>query len=439
MANYALVNCNLIDGVQAGIQPDMTILIKGGRISKIGRSSDLRETSGYKTIDLSGKYVMPGLINAHMHLPLSGKGTKASSGGKSQDRLLKILDTRIGRSVLLKMMRTNAAAQLNSGVTTCRSMGDLFYMDVKLRNMVKSGEAEGPRLLVSGPIITPTGGHGRSFGVVADSPWEVRRAVRRNLQEQVDVIKIASTGGVTDALKLGEAGRPTMSLEEVEAACVEAHMAGLMVASHAESTEGVRIALKAGVDTIEHGASLDDEMVELFLNNPKSLRGYSALIPTLYPAITIGNLDPSITYMTDIQIKNSVMVQEEMISGMKTAAEAGIKVGLGTDASTPFVTQYNTWRELEFVTRYAGFSAQRAIESATRINAEILGIDDLTGTLEAGKASELIVLDKNPLEDIRSLRSVSMLICGKLFIDKPKFKTFPEVDKAIDSIDGMKA
>jgi len=435
MADYALINCNLIDGVQAGFQPDMTILIKGGKISKIGRSSDLRDASGYKPIDLSGKYVMPGLINAHMHLPLSGKGTKASSGGKSQDRLLKILNTRIGRSVLLGMMKTNAAAQLNSGVTTCRSMGDLFYMDVKLRNMISSGEAEGPRLLVSGPIITPTGGHGRSFGVMADSPWEVRRAVRRNLQEQVNVIKIASTGGVTDALKLGEAGRPTMSLEEVEAACVEAHMAGLMVASHAESTEGVRIALKAGVDTIEHGASLDDEMIELFLNNPKSLRGYSALVPTLYPAITIGNLDPSITYMTDIHIKNSVMVQEEMISGMKTAAAAGVKVGLGTDASTPFVTQYNTWRELEFVTRYAGVSAQRAIESATRINAEILGIDDLTGTLEAGKASELIVLEKNPLEDIRSLKDVSMVMRGELFIDKPKFKTIPEVDRAIDSIE----
>jgi imidazolonepropionase-like amidohydrolase len=328
MANYALINCNLIDGVQAGIQSAMTLLVRDGKICEIGKSAHIKDTSGYKTIDLSGKYVMPGLINAHMHLPLSGKGTKASSGGKSQDRLLKILNTRIGRSVLLGMMKTNAAAQLNSGVTTCRSMGDLFYMDIKLRNMVKGGEAPGPRLLVSGPIITPTGGHGRTFGVVADSPWGVRKAVRRNLQEQVDVIKIASTGGVTDALQLGEAGRPTMSLEEVEAACVEAHMAGLMVASHAESTEGVRIALKAGVDTIEHGASLDDEMIELFLHNPKSLRGYSSLVPTLYPAITIGNLDPSITYMTDIHIQNSVMVYEEMISGMKSALKAGVKVGL---------------------------------------------------------------------------------------------------------------
>ncbi|MBI9108874.1 MAG: amidohydrolase family protein [Spirochaetales bacterium] len=437
MANYALVNCNLIDGKKAGIQPAMTLLIRSGKIFAVGRSEDIKDTSGYKTIDLGGKYVLPGLINAHMHLPLTGKGTKASSAGASQERLLKILKTRIGRSLLLGMMKTNAAAQLHSGVTTCRSMGDLFYTDIKLRNMVNSGKAPGPRLLVSGPIITPTGGHGRNFGVVADSPWEVRRAVRRNIQEQVDVIKIASTGGVTDALKLGEAGRPTMSLEEVTAACVEAHMAGLMVASHAESTEGVRIALKAGVDTIEHGASLDDEMIELFLHNPKSLRGYSSLIPTLYPAITIGNLDSSITYMTDVQIKNSVMVYEGMISGMKTAVKAGIKVGLGTDASTPFVTQYNTWRELEFVIKYAGMSAQRAIDSATRINAEIMGIDDVTGTLEADKASDLIVVQKNPLEDIRSLKEVSMVMHGELFIDKPKFKTIPEVDRAIDSISFM--
>ena len=434
MSKYAFINCNLLDGLNPDVQSNMTILVDNGKIESVSKSSDAGDLSGYKILDLKERYVMPGLINAHIHLPLSGKGTKASSAGKTQERLLKILDTRLGHAVLMSMMKKNISAQLNSGVTTCRSMGDLFFQDVKLRDRVNRGEIPGPRLLVAGPIVTPTGGHGEAMGVTADSPWAVRKVVRGIIREQVDVIKIANTGGVTDARKIGEAGRPTMTYDEVAAACEEAHKAGLMVASHAESTEGVRTALRAGVDTIEHGATLDDEMIELFLNNPRSLRGYSSLIPTLYPAITIGNLDPSITYMNDINIKNSIIVYEEMIAGMKRAMEAGIRVGLGTDASTPYVTHYNTWRELEFSVKYAGLTPSQAITNATRINAEILGIDDITGTIEKGKASELIVVDDNPLENISTLSRVKMVMAGSRLIEKPRFKSITEVDRAIDSI-----
>ncbi len=434
MSNYAFVNANLLDGRSPGIQSAMTVLVADGVIVSVGKTEVGKDLSAYRTIDLAGRYLMPGLINAHIHLPLSGKGSKASSGGKSQDRLLKILNTKPGRAVLMSMMKQNISAQLNSGVTTCRSMGDLFFQDIKLRDLVKSGKVAGPRLIVAGPIVTPTGGHGQALGVIADSPWEVRKAVRRNIHEQVDVIKIANTGGVTDARKVGEAGRPTMAYEEVAAACEEAHQAGLLVASHAESTEGVRTALRAGVDTIEHGASLDDEMIELFKHNPRSLRGYSCLIPTLYPAITIGNLDPALTYMSEVQIKNAVFVYQEMIAGLTRAMGAGIRVGFGTDASTPFVTHYNTWRELEFLVRYAGLTPEQAITNATRVNAEILGIDGITGTVEAGKASDLVVTEKNPLEDIRTLSKVSMVMAGETFIEAPTFKTLPAVDAAIDSI-----
>ncbi|MDC7126740.1 MAG: amidohydrolase family protein [Spirochaetales bacterium] len=439
MSKYALVNCNLLDGCNWKVKPSMTILTEDGKIKKIGNTADIKDLSGYKTIDLNGKYVMPGLINAHIHLPLSGKGSKATSSGKSQDRLLKLLDTGMGHAVLMSMMKKNISAQLNSGVTTCRSMGDLFFQDIVLRDKVKKGEIQGPRLLVAGPIVTPTGGHGMALGVIADGPWEVRKVVRKNIHEQVDVIKIANTGGVTDARKVGEAGRPTMTYEEVAAACEEAHKAGLMVASHAEGTEGVRTALKAGVDTIEHGAVLDDEMIELFLNNPNSLRGYSSLIPTLYPAVTIANLDPSITYMNEINIKNSILVYEGMIQGIKKAIDKGVKVGMGTDASMSFVTHYNTWIELDYLVKFAGLSPEQALSNATRVNAEILGIDDETGTLEEGKSSDLIVLNENPLDNIKTLSKVSMVMAGDNFISKPKIKTISEVDKAIDSINFQEA
>ncbi len=434
MSNIAFTNCSIFDGVQSFIQPDMTILIENGKITEISKSENLKNLSNYECIDLKGKYIIPGLINAHIHLPLSGNKSKATAAGDAQNLLLKLINTKIGRSVVLNMMKHNAFTELNSGVTTCRSLGDLFYQDIKLRDMIKNGKIIGPRLLVAGPIITPTGGHGEALGINADSPWEFRKVVRKNIKQQVDVIKIANTGGVADARKIGEAGRPTMTLEEISAACDEAHKAGLMVSSHSESKEGVKLALKAGVDTIEHGASLDDEMIDLFLHNPNSLRGYSCLIPTVQPAIAIAKIDSSMTYMTDINIANAKFVNNEIVKGIQIATKEGIKVGLGTDASMPFVTHYNTWRELEFEIKSAGLTTIQALTNATRVNAEILGIDDCTGTLEKGKSSDLIVLNSNPLKDIRTLSNISMVMIGDHFIRKPQVKRFPEVDAALDSI-----
>ena len=434
MSNYALINCNMIDGVNSGVSSNMTILVRDGIIADIGKSNELKASPDYKIIDVGDRYVMPGIINAHVHLLASGKPMKASAGGKDQDRLIKLTKTPLGHMLVNSMVKKHAVAALNSGVTTMRCVGDILYSDVKLRDLIENGKVEGARLLVSGPLICPTGGHGQALGVIADSPWEVRKLARKNIFEQVDLIKICSTGGVTDAKKLGDAGRLEMTLEEITAACEEAHKAGMMVASHTQSKEGVRLALQGGVDTIEHGAPFDDEIIELFLHNPKSLRGYSCLVPTLIPAIAIGKLDSSRTHMKQVHIDNSEIIYKGMVEGMKRALEAGVKVGLGTDASCPFVTHYNTWRELDCVVKFAGLSPEQAIHNATRANAEILGIEDITGTLERGKCSDIIVLEKNPLEDLSTLSKVSMVITGKTFIENPSFKAFPEVDEALETI-----
>ncbi len=434
MSSYALINCSVIDGVNSGVSPNMTILVKDGIIFDIGKSKELEVTPDYKSIDISGKYVMPGLINAHVHLLASGKPMKASAGGASQDRLVKLAKTRLGNRLVDSMVKKHATAALNSGVTTMRCVGDISYSDVKLRDLINSGKTAGPRLIVSGPLICPTGGHGQALGVIADSPWEVRKLARKNIFEQVDLIKICSTGGVLDAKKLGDAGRLEMTLEEISAACEEAHKAGMMVASHTQSKEGVRLALLGGVDTIEHGSPFDDEIIELFLNNPKTLRGYSCLVPTLIPAIAIGRLDSSLTNMQQVHIDNSQIIYKGMVEGMKRALEAGVKVGLGTDASCPFVTHYNTWRELDCVVKYAGLSPEQAIHNATYSNAEILGIGDITGTLEKGKCSDIIVLEKNPLEDLSTLAKPFMVMAGKTFLENPKFEAFSEVDKALETI-----
>ncbi|WMJ89096.1 amidohydrolase family protein [Anaerocolumna sp. MB42-C2] len=435
MSNYALTNCRIIDGINSGFRENMSILISDGKIKQIGKSSEVKIPAGYSSVDIAGKYVMPGLINAHAHLFGSGKPMKAISGGKSQEKLVGLLRTKIGRKVLDGMVENHVLSALNSGVTTIRAVGDLFYSDVNLRDRIDSGKMKGPRLIVSGPAISVTGGHGSgSFACIADSPWEARKSVRMNVHEQVDLIKICVTGGVTDSRVVGQAGRMAMTLEEITAVCDEAHKIGLLVAAHAESTEGVRIALMGGVDTIEHGSVFDQEIIELFLNNPKSLRGYSCLIPTLYPAITICKLNPKDTLMSPVNVENSKIVFDGMVKGLEQAAAAGILVGLGTDSSCPFVTQYNTWRELDYTVKYAGISPEAAIHNATRLNAKILGIDHITGTLEPGKASDLIVVKQNPLTDLRVLSEVDMVMRGELLIDKPQIKKQTQVEELLNTI-----
>jgi imidazolonepropionase-like amidohydrolase len=435
MPNYALTNCRIINGTGTGIQENMSILISHGKIKQLGKVTEVKIPEGYNNLDLNGHYVMPGLINAHAHLFGSGKPMKAISGGKSQEKLAGLLNTKLGRKVLDRMVKDHVMSALNSGVTTIRAVGDLFYTDVKIRDQIDLGKLSGPRLLAAGKAISVTGGHGSgSFAAIADSPWEARKAIRKNIHEQVDLIKICVTGGVTDSRVIGQAGRLAMTLEEISAVCDEAHKIGFLVAAHAESSEGVRLALLGGADTIEHGSVFDQEIIELFLNNPKSLRGYSCLIPTLYPAITICKLNPKDTLMSPVNVENSNIVFEGMVQGLRKASKAGVLIGLGTDASCPFVTQYNTWRELDYTVRYGGITPEAAILNATGNNARILGIDHITGTLEPEKAADLIVVKENPLTDLHSLSQVELVMRGELVLDKPKVKKIPQVEELLNTI-----
>lgn len=251
---YALKNCQVIYGdMRKKADTNMTILVnEQGLIQDIGKSNDLSVPSNYETVDISGKYVMPGLINAHVHLFADGKPFSLSvREGVLNFSYHHILDTKIGRSVLKKRMKKNAITALHAGVTTMRSVGEFFYQDVQLRDEIKANEFVGPNLLVSGYFLSVTGGHGAPYlALVGDSPWEARKNVRINVKNGVDLIKICVTGGVTDAKMVGEAGRLQMTEEEVAAICKEAHKLGMLVAAHVESTEGVRIALRGGVDKI---------------------------------------------------------------------------------------------------------------------------------------------------------------------------------------------
>ena len=303
-APVALVGAAVIDGhLESPVIDDATILIEypeestvGGRngvISAVDRGDQVKIPAGARVIDCSGTFIIPGLINAHVHTVGDGK-PRPFSTSKQRQRLTRFLRSFPGKIAATAMMQRNVNTALHCGVTTLRAVGDPFLYDVAVRNRIDEGKRPGPRILTAGKILCASGGHGGEvFGRVADSPWEFRKAVRLAVADDVDFIKITSTGGVTDAKRPGEAGRPHMTPEEIAAVCDEAHRAGLLVAAHAESTEGVLEALEAGVDTIEHGAELTDEHIELFLDNPNSLRGYSALIPTL---TVVMNITEAVSY-----------------------------------------------------------------------------------------------------------------------------------------------
>ncbi|MCM3030812.1 MULTISPECIES: amidohydrolase family protein [unclassified Niallia] len=435
---YALHNCHIIygDGKKFA-DTNMTILVnEQGRIHQIEKTSNLVVPSHYESIDLTGNYVMPGLINAHVHLFADGKPFTLSVSEKLLNFAFHhLLDTSIGRRILKKRMKKNAITALHSGVTTMRSVGEFFYKDVELREEIHAHKFVGPNLLTAGYFLSVTGGHGAPYlALVGDSPWEARRNVRINVKHGVDLIKICVTGGVTDAKMVGEAGRLQMTEDEVAAICEEAHKIGIRVAAHVESTEGVRVALKGGVDTIEHGAEMDEEIISLYKCNPRALKGYTALIPTLQAGYPSAKLDLSLTKVSETVQENSRLVYDSMLASVRQAVEHGIKMGIGTDAAMPFVTHYDMWRELDHLMRKTSLDSLQVIEKATKTNAEILGIDHLTGTIEMGKRADLIVMDHNPLENIKTLSNITMVMVNGQLIKNPNVNKMKEVDDLLDLV-----
>ena len=442
--NLAIINCSIIDGnIDSKLITNGIILVKNiveegekpGIITAVGKNDDIEIPKDYKIIDLKGKFILPGLINAHCHIFGSGKPTKLMEiDTEKLKKIAKILETPLGKYYMMRSMKKHALISLNAGVTTLRSMGEPMYFDIKLRKKIEKGEIIAPRLLCAGRGICPTGGHGEWFGFAVDDTGEIRKAVRRNIRNEVDHIKILSTGGVMDARMVGEAGRPQMTIEEIKIACIEAHRGNLLIATHCESTEGMKEALLGGVDTIEHGAEITDDLVEMFKNNPKSLRGYTAVVPTMSAGMGLATLPAKDTKITPIKRENAKIIEIGMIKAIQRAYKESIRFGVGTDASVPYVPHYDLWKELIYLVKYTGMSNQEAIYYATKNNAEIIGIGDITGSIEVGKSADLQIIPGNPFEKLDYLGQVSMVIIGGNVIKNTKVKKFKKL-KDIEPIE----
>lgn len=424
MKNYAFCNGVILDGNREMKEVrNHVLLTKGNRIEKIIPADE--EFSGYHRVDCKGAYLMPGLINMHVHLPASGKPKKKQSDAV---KTVKILTATPLRRLLVKNMCAGyAQMELLSGVTTIRTVGGILHMDSDIRNDIAAGKRQGPRILSADMAISVPGGHmAGSLAYVAENAEQAREYVRKIAANKPDLIKLMITGGVLDAKVKGEPGILKMSPELIKAACDEAHRLGFMVAAHVESPEGVRAALENGVDTIEHGATPDEEILQLFHQREASL------ITTISPALPYALFDRAVSHATEMEQYNGNIVFQGIINCARACLQENIPVGLGTDTGCPYITHYDMWRELWYFQKYCGVSNAFALYTATKRNAEIAGLGDELGTLEAGKLADLIVTVENPLEDLRALRKVSMVMTdGKLILD-PVNKKMPQVETELD-------
>lgn len=421
---YALVNGVILDGTR-DMQPKtgMAVLVDGEIIKDIVPVGDV--PSDYRKVNLGGEYLMPGLINMHVHLAGSGKPQKKQ---RDNEKLVKtIMKNPITRAIAYGMVAGFAKTELMSGVTTIRTVGGLGNFDTRLRDEIAAGKRVGPRIISGEEGISVPGGHmAGSVAIAAHSTEEALRHLDKLKSDGADIVKLMITGGVLDAKERGVPGEVKMSAEMVRAVCDKAHEMGYKVAAHVESPEGVRIALENGVDSIEHGAKPDAHIIDMFKKNG------AFLCTTVSPTIPYAMFDRSLTNATEVEQYNGNIVFEGIIECSKAALANDIPIVLGNDVGCPWITQYNFWREVYYFHRYVGASNSFALYTATLRSAELAGIGDITGSLTPGKCADMIVTEKNPLEDLRALSDVGMVVARGKIISEPEFRRRRNVDRELD-------
>ena len=297
-------NVNILDGTKnMKLQKDMMITVTDGKITEIKKND-----ANVDGVDLGGKYIIPGLINLHVHTPGNGFPKKKQTDSKKVAKLVMSnpLTQQIGKYLCKDAIKT----ELLSGTTTIRTVGGLGHFDSQLRDKVAENKLLGPRIISCDSAITIPGGHMEgSVAYGAKSDDDFVRFITDNVNAGVDWIKIMITGGVLDAKVKGEPGEMKMTPEQVKLCCDTAHKLGKKVCAHVESPKGVEVAVENGVDSIEHGSAMSDEIVNTLKKEDR------VLVCTLSPAIPLAKFDPSVTGGNDVQRYNSEVLLEGIIDG----------------------------------------------------------------------------------------------------------------------------
>ena len=404
MKRIGFRNGLLIDGKGKNTVENSLVLVENDKIVYAGTDKEVPE--GYEVRDITGKTIMPGLIDAHLHF--SGNLTDNDSDW--------VLEDNIQKAVVAVQQSKEC---LETGLTT---VGEISRFGIHIRNMIEAKVMKGPRIVASGLGFCATCSHGDSHKVsiemnraahpwaeCVDSPWDLRKAVRRRLRENPDAIKIWATGG--GIWRWGTAMDQHYTMEEVQAVVDECQMRHIPVWSHCFGS--AYNSAKAGVDLIIHGQSLDDETLAIMEEKHIGLCPTINFLPAWYDTFP-PQYDPK---LHDAYPGETVKEKElnRVYDNLRKANERGILLTIGSDSFNSQMTPYGetTVGELYAFVEKAGISPMDAIVAATSNGAKVLRVDDITGTLEAGKSADLIVIDGNPLQEIRKIAPSNMEVIMK--------------------------
>ena len=407
MSELAIVGGRVWDGTGADPRPG-TVVVRDGRIVGV-QARDATLPADAARIDAAGGFVMPGLIDSHVHL---------TSSGAANSELQRLKDL-----IPLQALRgaANARTMLMAGFTTVRDLSAPAFSNVAIRQAFDAGLLIGPRVLAAGMSLTVPGGHGDSYyrpdvsvareGIV-NGPDEARRAVREWVKMRVDLIKLLVTGGVmTDG---SDVGALQWTQDELDAAIGQAHQLGVKVAGHCHGAAGVKAGVRAGLDTVEHGTMLDEESVALMKQHG------TFLVPTIIAGQhivdhgTAGGIAPHV-------VRKGEQIGEWHRKSVRLAHETGVKIAFGTDCGTPFNRPGENAIELRYMTE-CGLSASEALQAATRVAADAAGLLDSLGTITAGKIADLVVVNGDPLANIAVMadtNAIAYVVRGGAVVRRP--------------------
>ena len=405
-AQRTVLHCgNLFDAKSGTMQPQVTVVVEKNKITSVEKGY-ARTSGSDKVVDLKNSYVLPGLIDMHVHLE------NETRRGGSYDRF-----TQNPPDVAFQAAKY-AKTTLMAGFTTVRDLGG-SGVNIALRNAVSRGIADGPRIITAGKTIATTGGHadptngyrrdlmgdpGPMEGVI-NGPDDARKAVRQRYKDGSDVIKVTATGGVLSNAKDGQG--PQFTDEEMVAIVQTAKDYGFNVAAHAHGAEGMKRAIRAGVQTIEHGTLMDDEAIALF----KQYGTY--YVPTIIAGRTAADSAKIMGYYPPLVTPKALAIGPKIQATFAKAYKAGVNIAFGTDAGV-YPHGYNA-KEFQYMVE-GGMPAAEAIQSATVTNAKVLGMSDEIGSVEPNKFADIIAVKDNPIQDVKALMNVVFVMKdGKIY------------------------